>query len=248
MRKDADNRGVLGWWRRYRLSSLGLIPADTRVDPSLFPEDEFPLVCPKCNYSLRGLPDNICPECGSQFDRGRLLVEQYVIEGGKRHLPSKGTAASIFSTVALLIMCVGYPLGGYLTTKYMMYQVSKVGLFNLNLMYIPLGAAVAGVAIMGISLLLDLLGHKKNKQQKAICKERAKRVSDAIDKTTPAFHKARRASKVIGALSAVIMFSLLVWQFDWRFFLRHPMQTVGPLVVVFAVGLLVWWIRRKKRS
>lgn len=49
-----------------------------RVDPALFAEDEFPVYCPKCDYLLRGLPDGRCPECGTDFDKGRLLVEQYV--------------------------------------------------------------------------------------------------------------------------------------------------------------------------
>lgn len=54
------------------------IPREGRVDPTPFPEDEFPVYCPKCDYSLRGLPDGNCPECGKAFERGRLLVIQYV--------------------------------------------------------------------------------------------------------------------------------------------------------------------------
>lgn len=55
-----------------------VIPADARVDPSLFSEEEFPVHCAKCEYLLRGLPGAICPECGTPFDRGRLLVQEYV--------------------------------------------------------------------------------------------------------------------------------------------------------------------------
>lgn len=81
------DRRVSTRWRRllqYRFVGRRIITPDARVDPSLFPEDEFPVFCPKCDYLLRGLPDNRCPECGSEFDHGRLLVEQYVNEYGKR--------------------------------------------------------------------------------------------------------------------------------------------------------------------
>lgn len=57
---------------------FGTVPYGARVDPNRFSEDEFPVVCPKCDYALRGLPDGRCPECGTEFDRGRLLVQQYV--------------------------------------------------------------------------------------------------------------------------------------------------------------------------
>lgn len=55
-----------------------VIPPDARADPALLPEEDFPLNCPKCDYLLRGLPEQRCPECGEAFDRGRLLVIRYV--------------------------------------------------------------------------------------------------------------------------------------------------------------------------
>ena len=58
------------------------IPRDARVDPTMFSEEEFPVCCNKCGYLLRGLPDGRCPECGDTFERGRLLVQQYVFVGG----------------------------------------------------------------------------------------------------------------------------------------------------------------------
>jgi hypothetical protein len=66
---------------------------DATVDPSLFPEDEFPTYCEKCKYLLRGLPDGKCPECGTDFGRGKLLVRQYVLESGKRLYPRSARLA-----------------------------------------------------------------------------------------------------------------------------------------------------------
>lgn len=57
-----------------------VIPRNAAVDPARFSEQEFPVTCPKCGYLLRGLPDGNCPECGKPFERGRLLVLQYVHE------------------------------------------------------------------------------------------------------------------------------------------------------------------------
>ncbi len=61
-----------------------VVPPEARVNPTRFSEVEFPIVCPQCDYLLRGLTTPRCPECGRDFDRGRLLVEQYLIEGGLR--------------------------------------------------------------------------------------------------------------------------------------------------------------------
>jgi len=55
-----------------------VIPRDASVDPTLFPEQEYPVYCSKCTYLLRGLPDGKCPECGTSFERGKLLVRTYV--------------------------------------------------------------------------------------------------------------------------------------------------------------------------
>ena len=77
-----NDKPLTGWRRllRYRIAYRRIIPPEARVDPSLFPEEEFPVLCSKCNYLLRGLPESRCSECGREFDRGRLLVEQYVLE------------------------------------------------------------------------------------------------------------------------------------------------------------------------
>jgi hypothetical protein len=45
---------------------------DNAEDPSERAEPE--LFCPNCDYNLKGLPDEICPECGKPFDREELLI------------------------------------------------------------------------------------------------------------------------------------------------------------------------------
>lgn len=57
-----------------------VIPRDASVEPASFSDEEFPVHCPTCGYLLRGLPDGKCPECGNPFERGQLLVRQYVLE------------------------------------------------------------------------------------------------------------------------------------------------------------------------
>ncbi len=55
-----------------------VIPADARLRLEALPEEEFPIVCDRCGYLLRGLPEDRCPECGTAFDRHRLLLRSYV--------------------------------------------------------------------------------------------------------------------------------------------------------------------------
>jgi hypothetical protein len=54
-------------------------PPNAVVDPRLFPEEEFPIWCERCGYSLTQLPDGRCPECGRAFTRARALIVEYVV-------------------------------------------------------------------------------------------------------------------------------------------------------------------------
>jgi hypothetical protein len=79
------------------------ITPETRVDPAAFPEEEFPVYCRKCRYLLRGQPDGRCPECGSEFHRGRLLVEQYAL--GRTPRPDR------LRRIAMWLSIVGFATG-----------------------------------------------------------------------------------------------------------------------------------------
>ena len=97
--------------------------AKASVDPNLFPEEQFPLYCPKCGYLLRGLPNDRCPECGTRFERGRLLVEQYVLRHGGPRL----RLTRMGRWIARLVICgflVHYVGRGalYVTVRWMKTQ------------------------------------------------------------------------------------------------------------------------------
>jgi len=61
-----------------------VIPPGVAVPAVDFPEDEYAVFCPGCDYLLRGLASEQCPECGRPFNRGQLLVDQYVRERDHR--------------------------------------------------------------------------------------------------------------------------------------------------------------------
>ncbi|MGE0479990.1 MAG: hypothetical protein AB7Q17_05905 [Phycisphaerae bacterium] len=56
---------------------FGYIPAGLEVDPAAFPETEFPVACLECGYMLHSIAQGRCPECGTAFSRGNLLVRIY---------------------------------------------------------------------------------------------------------------------------------------------------------------------------
>ena len=97
---------------RKPLFGTRVIPHDARVDPAAFPEDDYPIWCPKCGYVLKGLPQDRCPECGQEFDRGRLLVWQYVF--GKGRVPRKpsgpGKVARIMFATGCVLMALHFAL------------------------------------------------------------------------------------------------------------------------------------------
>lgn len=135
-----------------------VVPKDARVDPTLFSEEDLPVYCPKCDYLLRGLPDGRCPECGTPFERGLLLVRQYVFEWGERpcRRTPRGKAERWWSIVAFaLILFLGVTFGGL----YVLHYTGIVDVANmpdwfqpvfhfLCLLAIPMCLAGAGSVVL----------------------------------------------------------------------------------------------------
>jgi len=96
-----------------------VIPRDARVNPSLFSEDEFPVYCPDCSYLLRGLPEPVCPECGTPFDRGRLLVEEYVDRGSRASMWRRGEVRLLMVAYGGLFLCVLLHAASWLYFKHL---------------------------------------------------------------------------------------------------------------------------------
>ena len=123
----------------------GRIPPGTCVDPAAFPEDDYPIYCLRCGYNLHGLPDGRCPECGDEFARGHLLVEQYV----RMRLPSshgrRRTARRFWKTA--IIVLLGQVLISDLIWPRLFPGWGARRLISLSLLLFALVSALAAAAL-----------------------------------------------------------------------------------------------------
>jgi hypothetical protein len=165
------------------------IPPETRVDPSLFPEENYPVFCPECDYLLRGLPDNRCPECGREFERGGLLVEQYVRESGKHSHPVSRRWALRTWRAGSLIMLLGFvPL---LVTQWVDPQTVGIGGAAISDRFLwacivaTLSIWLFGIMLLGVTFVLGV-------RLAMISRRKRKQVLDASDHSHPGFVAAQR--------------------------------------------------------
>lgn len=81
------------------------------VDPTAFSEDDFPVHCTQCDYDLRSIAEDRCPECGLEFRRGQLIVEMYL--RGRRPVPHEQAIfrCMLILNVLLLMVSSLYLLG-----------------------------------------------------------------------------------------------------------------------------------------
>ncbi|GMU22468.1 MAG: hypothetical protein AMXMBFR13_25540 [Phycisphaerae bacterium] len=152
-------------WLNRPVFGTRVIPPGARVDPDRFADAEFPVHCPTCDYCLQGLPSCRCPECGRPFDRGRLLVEQYVLDTAsspwRRNRLSRALKWMALCALALLtttqVLIVGTPwlvqrykpraqaAGG--TSKSVWDQVQRVSQLAEVVNFVMLAMLVTGVGM-----------------------------------------------------------------------------------------------------
>jgi hypothetical protein len=233
-------------FRGYRPSPDGLIPAEARVDPDKFPEDEFPLFCPACNYELRGLPEPLCPECGRPFDRGRLLVEQYVIEQGKR---CSGTSPLLNAASWLGLACV-------LSIQIGLVFVGPLLLRRNPFVIQSLPAAmpwVLGVLILASMFISWTAAWRQVRRRKQV-RHLIQRVNEAMDRDTPAFQQAHVYSRwfwmlYFGTAAALVLFAYRCDHPGLNSFSR--LSVPGLVIAALCIAVVVilhWRSRRIRRS
>jgi len=235
-----DKVNLLRGLFRYRMVAGEVIPPDARVDPEHFPEKDFPLYCPVCEYLLRGLPSERCPECGTPFDRGSLLVQQYVIEHGKRRWKRTGKYATRLFIIGCLLIFVPQILIT-LTTYLIKPSVLTQPTTNLAFALIPFVMAVMtmGAILLFVAAFLYLhlatIGRKKYTQ-----------VLASIDRDNPSFQTAQQRKWIwwvvwIGMMIALLIIAATrsgrVW---YRYYAQAPARALIPIVGAIGIGI---WIR-----
>lgn len=224
-------------------------PPDARVSPEAFSEDEFPVFCPACDYPLRGLAGERCPECGRGFERGRLLVEQYVIEQGKRYWKRTSRYAfwSCFIGCGLMVLLAvcGWVIQTFASTMFSAGGRGVANVFILMRAMLAIGifALICFAVSCALYLRLALVGWPKGK-----------RVFAAIDKTRPTYTKAQRQIPVLGMLWLLAMACFFIWDVrDSRsldYWLERPVRALALFVSVPVVASVCWlavrfWGRRR---
>ena len=80
-------------------------PAPARLKDSLAdPKQVDGLRCPRCGYSLRGLDENLCPECGRRFDAQYLLRTRWGQDANP--LTQFATVVSVVLIIFMMLMCL----------------------------------------------------------------------------------------------------------------------------------------------
>lgn len=143
------------------------VPAGARVNPDLFDDAAFPVTCPHCTYLLQGLPEPRCPECGQPFDRGRLLVEQYVTREApswQAH-PTRRKRAALLA-VAAFALIVARPVGEYLL---ILLRGSGPALWSQIELYGRICTVVGALLFAGMAMfgLLEIRHYRRHAERRA---------------------------------------------------------------------------------
>jgi hypothetical protein len=174
-----------GVWRaidasllRFSIRRLGHIPAGTTVEPAEFPEDEYPVRCLQCGYDLRRLADGRCPECGTEFRRGLLLVEEYVY--GRRPKKQRWSVLARGCT-GLVVASGAFPLlmaiGLVLATRVPGLDAVLLSPAACRWIESALGVCVFGVVLGNLVFLVEVVmrrpAHNKRRAVRVAARQRA---------------------------------------------------------------------------
>jgi hypothetical protein len=254
---DTMARGKSFRIRRLLSYSAG-IPPDTRVDPDRFPEDRFPLYCPQCDYLLRGLSCHRCPECGQEFERGRLLVEQYVLEGGRAAWKRTFKYVRWTGAGGFVLGCIPGLLLGLVASGLGWFGVQGPAMLKVMDWFGALIPVLMVVMAIGVALLFAsaILLARYALLARAQCVE----VYKAIDREAPSFKAARRYRWILGIVFAILCGIPLLFCSPrrsesgelaalFRYYREQPFQAILLLGPVLIVGiLLVVAIRLRRRA
>jgi hypothetical protein len=220
-----------------------VVPPDARVDPAAFPDDQFPVYCPQCRYLLRGLTSDRCPECGTPFDRGRLLVGQYIFSP-ERWQCARSWKWAIWAMVIGFLPTAASALFAFGTQ--LLADPATQPRISIDTM-LEIGhwltvARVAGMVLWAVAAALFL-------RLAIVTKKKRMRVFRAIDRSTPAYQRAQKRRWPFVVISLAIVAALVCWNLreerGWLgYYSSSPPRVLIPIAAAIVIGVLIFLAAR----